>query len=210
MWVNCIAARLESEGKAMAIAQTELQKPCLTYEEYLREGEVTYRYDVVDGIRVVPPAPMPLHQILLENLVYTLGRHRRKGGQTRPLPAPVDILIQKTPLRVRQPDLVAIAVTTYRQRNVRAIRGPLEFAPELVVEILSDSDREQVIAEKIADYEAIGVKECWIVRQEEVTVEVRTLAGKQPTPVAVYRQGVAVQSVVFPDLRVAVADIFAE
>ena len=47
----------------MAIAQTELQRPCLTYEEYLRDGEVTYRYDIVDGVRVAPPAPMTLHQV---------------------------------------------------------------------------------------------------------------------------------------------------
>ena len=194
----------------MAIAQSELQRPCLTYEEYLEEGEITYRYDIVDGIRLVPPAPITLHQVLLMNLGYLLDQYRRSGGQARCLPAPVDVLIQKKPLRVRQPDIIAVSLLTYRERSVRAIRGPLEFAPELVVEILSDSDRKSVVAGKIADYAAIGVKECWIVRPEAESIEILVLSGERLTPIATYGQGQEVHSVVFPDLRVAVADVFAE
>src|SRR5207302_7122537 len=101
------------------------------YDEYLREGEIKYRYDIVDGVRIVPPAPLTLHQILVVNMVSLFDPYRKNGGQARPLAAPVDVLIRKAPLRVRQPDIVVISLKAYRQHSVREIRGPLEFAPEL-------------------------------------------------------------------------------
>ena len=163
----------------MAIVQNQRAAPCLTYDEYMREGEITYRYDIIDGVRVVPPAPRTLHQIVQENLTYQLGRYRRQGGQARPIPPPVDILIRKTPLRVRQPDVTLISVLVYRQRNVPDIQGPLDFAPGLVVEIISDSDRKEAFASKIADYSSIGVQECWVVRPVLMTVDVLVLkAGR--------------------------------
>ncbi len=186
------------------------QQACLTYDEYLREGEITYRYDIIDGVRVVPPAPRTLHQVLQMNLSYAFEQYRRMGGSARPLAAPVDVLIRKAPLRVRQPDVIAISVAAYRSHNVRAIEGPLEFAPELVVEIISDSDRAKAFAGKIRDYESIGVRECWIVRPKSETVEVLALDGQRLLPVATYAQGQEVQSVAFPDLHVPVADIFAD
>jgi len=194
----------------MAIAEKQATTKCLTYDEYLNEGEITYRYDIVDGVRIVPPAPITLHQILMENLSHLLGQYRRKGGLGRVLYAPLDVLIRKSPLRVRQPDITVISVETYRARNVRSIRGPLEFPPELVVEILSDSDRKRMFASKITDYESIGIKECWIVRPNDETIEVLSLDGKRLALVATYGQGQEVQSLVFADLRIAVAEVFAD
>ena len=194
----------------MAMAQRQERAACLTYDEYLREGEITYRYDIIDGVRVVPPAPRTLHQIIQENLTYLLGQYRRQGGQARPIPPPVDILIRKAPLRVRQPDITLISILVYRQRNVRGNQGPFDFAPELVVEIISDSDRKKAFAGKIADYESIGVRECWVIRPDPETVEVLTLVAGRLAPTTVYSLGQDIQSVVFPDLRIAVDDIFAD
>ena len=94
----------------MGIARkpTQSATTCLTYDEYLREGEITYRYDIIDGVRVVPPAPRTLHQVILMNLSYSLELYRRNGGLARPLSAPVDVLISRAPLRVRQPDIILI------------------------------------------------------------------------------------------------------
>ena len=194
----------------MAMAQRQAPAACLTYDEYLREGEVTYRYDIIDGVRVGPAAPLTVHQILLMNLTFVFEQYRRNGGVARPLPAPVDVLIRKAPLRVRQPDMIAISLAVYRAHNVRAIRGPLDFAPELVVEIISDSDQKKAFAGKIADYASIGVQECWVVRLVGEIVEVLVIIGRKLFPAATYVQGQDVQSVVFPDLRVPVADIFAD
>ncbi len=49
------------------------------------------------------------------------------------------------------------------------------MAPELVVEILSESDRTSVLNAKLLDYQKAGVSECWIVNLEEKTVEVLKL-----------------------------------
>lgn len=194
----------------MAVTQTLVPETCLTYDEYMCEGEITYRYDIIDGLRIVPPAPRTLHQILLANLMYVIEQYRRGGGMARPLSAPVDVLIRKAPLRVRQPDVIAISLAEYKRQNVRSLQGPLEFAPELVVEIISDSDRTRMLASKIADYASIGVQECWIVRPNGETVELLVLDGGQLQSPAIYTQGQTVQSVAFPNLSVPVADIFAD
>jgi Uma2 family endonuclease len=187
-----------------------MKQNCLTYDEYLREGEITYRYDIIDGVRVVPPAPVTLHQIVQMNLAYGLENNRRKGGNARTLAAPVDVLIRKSPLRVRQPDVVVVSLATYKQHDLRANEGPFEFAPELAVEIVSDSDRRRVLAGTIAYYASIGVKECWVVIPIVETVEVYVLEGQQLVLKSSCAQGQDVQSIVFPDLMVPVAEVFAE
>ena len=99
---------------------------------------------------------------------------------------------------------------SYRQHNVRLTRGPLEFAPELVVEIVSDSDTKSMLAAKIVDYASIGVSKCCVVRPDDETVEALTLKDQRMIPTARYELGQEVQSVVFPNLRVLVADIYAD
>ena len=103
----------------MKLVGEDRELTILTYDDYMSEGEITYRYDIVDGVRIVPPAPRTIHQVLMENLSYLLGRYRRKGGLGRPLPAPVDVLIRKDPLRVRQPDIIVISTASFRKEKVR-------------------------------------------------------------------------------------------
>jgi len=88
--------------------------------------------------------------------------------------------------------------------------APISPAPELVVEILSPSDTKKVLAAKIADYQSVGVLECWVVSLRARTVEVLSLTAEEVESVRVYDEMETVQSVQFPDLQVAVADILAE
>jgi len=46
----------------------------MTYEEYLAEGEVFKRYDIIDGVRHLMPNPTRLHQRILLNLARILHR----------------------------------------------------------------------------------------------------------------------------------------
>ena len=87
--------------------------------------------------------------------------------------------------------------------------GPLEVAPELVVGVISSSETQRILGDKITDYVGIGVDECWVVRPDERTVEVLTLTSDGARSVRVYGDGGAVTSVVFPTLSVPVADVLA-
>jgi Uma2 family endonuclease len=46
----------------------------------------------------------------------------------------------------------------------------LEVAPDLVVEVMSPSDRWQDMRQKLAEYFAIGVHRVWVVEPENRTV----------------------------------------
>ncbi len=51
-------------------------------------------------------------------------------------------------------------------------RQEIQGAPELAVEILSPSNREEAMRRKIAQYFAAGCKLLWIVDSEAQTVEI--------------------------------------
>jgi Uma2 family endonuclease len=194
----------------MAMAQAGPLTPPLTFEEYLAEGEISRQYDIVDGRRVYMPGPTRGHQRISKNLTGLLLRFEHASGVGQMYYAPMDVLIRPVPLQTRQPDLLLISNERLARAAITDDTVFLTVAPELVVEILSASDRGKAIADKLDDYDKIGVGECWIVRPEGQTVEVRARDPRGHVNIAVYGQGQEVQSVIFPDLRVAVADVFAE
>jgi Uma2 family endonuclease len=44
----------------------------LAYEEYLKEGEANWRYDILDGVRVDMPSPNPRHQRIAQKITRLL------------------------------------------------------------------------------------------------------------------------------------------
>ena len=192
----------------MAIAIQNLSQ-LLTYEQYLNEGVIKLRYDILDGVRIVSN-PTSRHQDILLNLGEAFRDYQRKQKTGRVQIAPRDVLIRRVPLRTRQPDVLFISMTRLAQNPPNTDPAPISPAPELVVEILSPSDTKKVLAAKIADYQSVGVLECWVVSLRARTVEVLSLTAEEVESVRVYDEMETVQSVQFPDLQVAVADILAE
>ena len=105
--------------------------------------------------------------------------------------------------------MLFVSYARLAQVGGRPAKGPLEAAPEIVVEIISDSETQRMLGDKLADYVHIGVDECWVVRPDDGTVEVLALTPGGARTVATYGDGQAVASVVFPGLVVPVAEVFA-
>lgn len=182
--------------------------PLLTYEDYLAEGEVFKRYDIVDGVRIFT-APTRRHQRMLGNTARALDDYGAATRRGETIIAPSDVLITRVPLRTRQPDVLFISHARLAQCGSDTDAAPLVVGPELVVEILSPNESARVRAAKIQDYCRVGVDECWIVSPTADTVEVLRLTAAGPERVAVYGVREAVRSAVFPDLTVSVAEVFA-
>ena len=124
--------------------------------------------------------------------------------------APFDVLIRRVPkLQTRQPDLLLISWARLAEGGGIPKVGPLPIAPELVVEIISDSETARILGDKIADYDDIGVDKCWVVRPDTRTVEVLRLTPGGSPSVAVYDDTQTVMSQVFPSLAVPVAEVLA-
>ncbi len=188
---------------AIALQQTQY----LTYEEYLAEETIKRRYDILDGVRYFMPGPTFLHQDIALNLGEILRRYERQSLSGKAAIAPCDILIRMSPLRTRQPDVFFISKERLAQCNTAV--APLLAAPELVVEILSPSESRRSVGEKLADYCAIGVQECWLVRTEEKSVEVLRLTKEGFESVGVYNAQESFQSLALTNLSVNVSEIFA-
>ena len=192
------------------VMMTEAPAATLTYEAYMAEPEVQGRYDIINGVRVFMPGATWDHQMIAINLVEALRRYGRDNGIGKVNTAPFDVLIRRLPkLQTRQPDVLFISFARLDQVGGRPVKGPLEAAPELVVEIISDSETQRILEDKIADYMHIGVDECWVVRPEAQTVEVLALSPRGARSLATYTDEETVVSLVFPGLSVPLADVFA-
>ncbi len=192
----------------MTIASPPPASALLTYEQYMAEEEIVARYNIVDGVRTLMPGANWPHQRIGGNLEEAFRNFERATGLGYALSAPFDVLIQRAPLRTRQPDVLFISHTRLQQGGGIPQRGPLQVPPEIVVEILSDSDTRRMIGDKLADYAAVGVEEGWLARPEVRTVEVVRLTVGGPVSVDTYDDTQTVQSFTFPNLTVPVADIF--
>ena len=97
------------------------------------------------------------------------------------LPGEVGIYTRRDPDRVRAADVVYVSKTQVS----KIPDGFLEFGPELVVEVISPSDRWLDIRDKIDEYFAIGVQRLWIVESKASQIFVYT----SPTNAKRFRVG---------------------
>ncbi len=189
---------------------TEAPAVTLTYEAYMAEPEVQGRYDIVNGVRIIMPGASLRHQRIADSIGRALYAFEEQTGLGISVSAPYDVLIRRSPrIQTRQPDVLFVSHARIAQGGGIPETGPLEVAPELVVEVISNSETQRILEDKIADYIAIGVDECWVVRPDEGTVEVLRLTPDGARGVATYTDGQTVASVVFAGLAVPVADVFA-
>ena len=193
----------------MSVITSMPSADCLTYAEYLSEQTISERYDIIEGERQIMPSPTWRHQRIQGRLLRAFQQYEDAAGSGYCLAAPFDVLIRRVPrLQVRQPDLLFISKVALTRIGGIPERVPLETAPELVVEILSDSDRESVLSGKIADYLTIGVQEVWLVRPDVQTVEILDLTSGQAVSDMVCSALETAESRVFAGLRVEVVGLF--
>jgi Uma2 family endonuclease len=183
-----------------------------TYEDYLELLEATEeddgrRYEVLDGVLDVTPAPRVGHQFSVVRLGRFLDEHVADNGLGLVLVAPVTIKLPGG-LRTRavQPDVVFFRAGNEPQADDKDFRG----TPDLVVEVLSpgarNRKRELVRLEK---YKEAGVPEHWLVDPKARMVEVHVLQeGRNYVQAGCFGMGEEVRSAVLPKLRLTVARLF--
>lgn len=182
----------------------------LTFEEWQALPIIKQKCEVVDGVLVMPPSPFGEHPWTIGVMLDALRPFLTGRGLGIALTAPYDVLIQREPLRVRQPDfLVVNAELTGIARPADLGGLPyLEYPPLLVVEVLSPSNTRRDIEQRLADYRSIGVPECWLSRFPSQSVEVLRLMPEGAVRVSSYGMGDILRSEVLPGFELAIADIF--
>ena len=113
----------------------------LTFEEWQALPVTKRKCEVVDGVLVMPPSPFGEHPWIVRAILIALDRFVEDNEEGIALTAPYDVMIQREPLRVRQPDILVVneALTGIARPADLARRPRLESPPLLVVEVLSPS-----------------------------------------------------------------------
>ena len=187
------------------MATTATQTQLLTYEEYMDTPEIEGRFDIVDGEMIMAPSPIPDHQITSRQFFLILHQFIIERNLGELLYAPLDVVIRRNPLRTRQPDLLLLSNESYARIDRHL---PIEEAPELAIEILSPSNTRRRVQDALADYAAIGVKECWLVFLAARTIEALTLVNGEWRRLALLGIGDRMRSDVLAGLDVEVDRFF--
>jgi Uma2 family endonuclease len=155
----------------------------LTYEEWLKLPEAEGIEEVVNGeIRKMPPNKI-LHADIVENLADLLKASvDRKTVQVRV--STFGLVVSRDPLTTRVPD-----IAVFVRNQVVEQDGYIHSAPELIVEVFSPANTRIERAEKLKDYESLGVPEVWVISPEARTVEVLSLQNGRLSTTALLREG---------------------
>ncbi len=145
-----------------------------TYEDLqtFPEGDGK-RYEIIDGDLLVSPAPMSKHQSVLSNLHGRIWVFLEENPIGKVLFAPLDVVLSD--VNVVEPDLLFFSTT----RLDRLTRKNAQGAPDLVVEVLSESTRRTDEVRKRKLFERFDVLEYWIVDPEIDTVKIYRRAGEK-------------------------------
>jgi Uma2 family endonuclease len=184
-------------GAGTPISNIELK----TYDDLLAMPDDGNRYELIFGEIVMSAAPKTTHQDVLSELNDRFKRHVIKHQLGKVYFAPVDVKFSI--YNVVEPDLLFVK----RERLGIVLDDSIDGAPDVIVEVLSPSNRRQDIVRKAALYAQFGVPEYWIVDPEAETIAVNELREGQYVHVP-NRRGFA-RSTVVPGLKVRVADVFA-
>lgn len=168
-----------------------------TYEDYLLFPDDGRRHELIGGEHYVTPAPTTVHQRFLGNLYSVLRQYVLDHQWGEVFFAPVDIILSNRD--VVQPDLLFLS----RERLGRLGRENVKGAPDLVVEVVSESSRYQDKKLKKNLYASHDVREYWLADPELQILEVyRRDEANQLVKVGEYEDGGELTSLLFPDLRV--------
>ncbi len=173
----------------------------LTYEEWLRLPEAEGIEEVVNGeIRKMPPNKWN-HARTVEEMARLI-RSQVDPEKIYVVTTVFGLMIRQEPVTTRVPDLAVFYVNQIVEQD-----GYIHSAPELVVEVLSPANTRAERAEKLKDYESLGVPEVWVVSPEARSVEILLLQDGRMITAALLREG-QLQPRLLPGVSVDIAAIW--
>lgn len=175
-----------------------------TYQDYLQLPD-EQRCEVLEGELQMVPAPGVPHQVVLLRLSKIMSDFVEQQDLGLVLFAPVDVILADD--SVVQPDLLFV-----RKDRLAAVVRPQGIfgAPDLVVEILSPGTASCDRGVKRRLYGRYGAQEYWLVNSQERTVEVACQRDGALETVSIAQDGANVRSLLFPELTLALNDLFRQ
>ncbi|MEW6244499.1 MAG: Uma2 family endonuclease [Bacillota bacterium] len=175
-----------------------------TYEDYLKiPEEPGYRFEILEGMLVKEPSPSLHHQRVL----FTLSRQLAEFFESvdpegEVFVAPVDVTL--TDRSVLQPDILFVSSA----RKAIILKERINGACDLVVEVLSPTNRTKDRIRKMEIYRKAEVPHYWMVDPEDDIFEMFMLKEGHYTLIASGGPGDTLTHPEFPGLRLDLNRIF--
>jgi Uma2 family endonuclease len=175
----------------------------MTAEELFELPDDHVRHELVEGeLRTMPPAGFD-HGRLALRIGARILDHVEQHDLGEVLAAETGFVLRRSPDTVRAPNVAFVAADRVPEG---AVRGFPELAPDLVVEVVSPTDRASEVAEKAAMWLDAGVRLVWVVDPQARLAAVHHPGGL----VTVLREhGVLDGEDVLPGFRLSLAPLFA-
>ena len=126
-----------------------------TFEK--RQGDYTV-VELIDGVIYDMASPTAIHQILSTELCNIIRSYiSQQKGRCIVMAAPMDVQLDCDDKTMVQPDVMVVC-----DRD-KITRKCIYGAPDLAVEVLSDSTKKKDMYVKLGKYMEAGVREYWLV-----------------------------------------------
>ena len=193
------------------ISQLDINKR-YSYADYLT-WVFDERLELIKGwIYKMSPAPKRKHQAVSGNLFFEMKKYFN-SCDCKVYEAPFDVRLKKNKGSDSEVDTVVQPdISVFCDLSKLDDRGAID-APDLVVEITSDSTMKKDYNEKFNIYEENNVQEYWIVNPDLKSMELFKANNSKLESVGVFNvnDGVTeVSSVLFPELTVNLIEIFKD
>ena len=182
----------------------------MTAEDLLTHPAPHSRTELVNGRLMVREPAGWTHGDIAARIMGTLAMHlraqQRDSGQPTPhgrlLAAETGFALRRSPDTVRAPD---VAFVRWERCPSGTLAGFAEFAPDLVVEVLSPSDRAGEVMAKVADWLTAGTEIVWLIDPARRSARVYRADGSA----SMLREGDALDGeAVLPGLEIPLHELF--
>lgn len=191
-----------SQTLAEDLGRIVLRTEGFSVEDYFKlDG--SYLLEYVDGCLQVLPMPDSIHQAIAFVLANLLVAYGTNDPDARVKLSPFPVYLNET--RYREPDVCFM-------RGINAHRRHKKFwvRADLVIEVISESNRDHDFQTKMVDYATAGIPEYWIVDPEQTAIHIFGLAQGSYTLHGKFGIGSIATSVSLSGLAVDVTNLFRE
>jgi Uma2 family endonuclease len=172
----------------------------ITYDDLLKMPEDNRLREIIDGELIVSPSPTSRHQDIVGALYRRIAEYLDGKPAGRVFISPLDTILARD--QVPQPDIQFISA-----ERTHIIGPRVHGAPDLAVEVISETSRRRDEVRKRELYEQYGVREYWLVDPEADKVTVYRMSGGAFDAGTIVR--VTLTTPLLPRLEIDLARLFA-
>ncbi len=113
--------------------------------------------EVINGQLFMSPSPLTNHQVIVTDLLTDINFYCKRSKSARVFVAPYDVYPDENENAV-QPDIVVVL-----KENTHIIKEHIHGVPDIIIEVLSEVNKNHDLVRKKELYERFGVKEYFII-----------------------------------------------